>query len=253
MPTTAQQIITGSLTDIGELGQGEDPSTEDLNYGLVRLNSILDTISTERLSLFCVFNNIFALVANQQDYTFGPSAADFTSIGRPVLIQSAAIIPLATLRFPMNLLTAKQWAMIPEKGLVGVLPTDLYDDAQYPNRGIHVCPIPSGSTQLEIYYWAALEQFATLDQELAMPPGYLDFLKYTLMLHLSPAYNKPIDPAILALAQSKKAAIQTINAQILAGSYGETRTLHGPNIGAAIVPPIMTPGGQGGEPGPVTF
>lgn len=250
---TAQDIITGALIDIGELGQGEIPSDDDLAYGLVRLNGLVQTWSVERLSLFCVFTQIFALIANQQDYTFGPSAADFTSIGRPVLIQTAAIIPLATLRFPMNILTAKQWAMIPEKGLVGVLPTDLYDDAQYPNRGIHVAPIPSGATQLELYYWAALTQFATLDQELEMPPGYLDALKYTLMLHLSPAYNKPIDPAILALAQSKKAAIQTINAQILSGSYGETRTLHGPNIGAAIVPPIMTPGGQGGEPGPVNF
>ncbi len=252
MPS-AQDIITGAMVDIGEAGAGEVLATEDLQYGLIRLNGIIDSWSTERLSLYCVFNNTFALIANQQDYTFGPSAADFTSIGRPVLIQTLAIIPLATLRFQMNMLTAKQWAMIPEKGLVGILPTDVYVDAQFPNMGIHVAPIPSGTPGLEIYYWAALTQFATLDQELAMPPGYLDALKYTLMLHLSPAYNKPIDPAILALAQSKKAAIQTINAQILAGSYGETRTLHGPNIGAAITPPIMTPGGQGGEPGPVNF
>lgn len=253
MATTAQDIIVGSLVDIGELGVGEDPSTEDLQYGLIRLNGIVDEWSTSRLTLFCVFQALFTLIANQQDYTFGPSAADFTSIGRPVLIQTLAIIPLATLRFQMNLLTAKQWAMIPEKGLVGVLPTDCYIDGQYPNMGIHVAPIPSGTPGLEIYYWAALQQFANLTDVLEMPPGYIDALKYTLMLHLSPAYNKPIDPAILALAQSKKAAIQTINAQILSGSFGETRTLHGPNIGAAIVPPIMTPGGQGGEPGPVQF
>lgn len=253
MPTTAQQIIEGALTDIGELGAGEVAGTDDLNYGLTRLNSLIDTWSIERLSLYTVRNGRFTLVPNQQDYTFGPSAADFTTIGRPVLIQTAAMIPLATIRFQMNHLTAKQWAEIPEKGLVGVLPTDFYQDGDFPNMGIHVAPIPSGAIDIEIYYWAALAQFADLSSPLAMPPGYLDALKYTLMLHLSPAYNKPIDPAILALAQSKKAAIQTLNAQILSGSFGESRTLHGPNIGAAVTPPVLTPGGQGGEPGPVNF
>ena len=190
------------------------------------------------------------------DYTFGPSGADFTTIGRPVLIQTMSIVLAGTtIRFPMNMLTAKQWAMIPEKGLTGVLPTDVYLVQQYPNTGIHLAPIPNAIQGLgSLLLGGALavpgpRALPTLDS----PPGYMDALKYTLMLHLSPAYEKPIDPAILALAQSKKQAIQTINAQILAGSFGETRTLHGPNIGAAIEPPINTPGGQGGEPGPVTF
>lgn len=251
---TAQDIITGALIDIGEVGAGEVCSDDDLNYGLIRLQGILDTWSTERLSLYCVFQALFTLIANQQDYTFGPSAADFTSIGRPVLIQTMSIVLSGTtIELPMNMLTSKQWAMIPEKGLTGMLPTDVYLDQQFPNTGIHLAPIPSGTPGLKIFYWAALQQFASLADTLSMPPGYLDALKYTLMLHLSPAYEKPIDPAILALAQSKKAAIQTINAQILSGSFGESRTLHGPNIGAAVVPPVMTPGGQGGEPGPVQF
>lgn len=251
MPT-AQEIIVGSLVDIGELGQGEDASAEDLSYGLTRLNGIINTWSTERLSLFTVKRGQVTLVAAQQDYTLGPSGT-FTAFGRPVLVQTASIIVVATVRFQMNMLTAKQWALIPEKGVTGVLPTDIYFDGEYPNMGFHVAPIPSGTPAMEFYYWAPLTEFATLGESLAMPPGYLDALKYTLMLHLSPAYNKPIDPAIVALAGQKKAAIQTINAQILSGSFGETRTLHGPNVGAAIVPPIMTPSGQGGEPGPVNF
>ena len=250
---TAQEIITQALINIGELGQGEDPSTEDLNNALVRLNGILGSWSTERLSLYTVKRGQVTLVAGTQDYTLGPTGT-FTTYGRPVLIQTAAIIiPGTTIRFQMNMLTAKQWSIIPEKGVQGVLPTDFYQDGEYPNMGFHVAPIPTGTPAMEFYFWAELTQFASLSAELSMPPGYLDALTYTLMLHLSPAYNKPIDPAIVALAQSKKQAIQTINAQILSGSYGETRTLHGPNVGAAIVPPIFTPGGQGGEPGPVQF
>ncbi len=251
---TAQDIITGALIDIGEVGAGEVAGTDDLNYGLIRLNGIIDTWSVERLSLYTVRNQIFALIGTIQDYTFGESGATFTTIGRPLLIQTiAAILPGTSIRFLMNLLTSKQWALIPEKSLTGILPTDCYQDGDFPNLGIHLAPIPSGAINIEVYYWAALAQFADLTSQLQMPPGYLDALKYTLMLHLSPAYNKPIDPAILALAQSKKAAIQSLNAQILSGSFGESRTLHGPNIGAAVTPPVLTPGGQGGEPGPVNF
>lgn len=251
---TSTQIITGALNDIGEVGAGEVTSPDDLSYGLIRLNGIIDQWSTERLSLYAVTRALLTLVANQQDYTMGPSGATFTSAGRPVLVQTMSIVLSGTsIRFPMNMLTAKQWAMIPEKGLSGLLPTDVYVDMQFPNLGFHLAPIPTVAQGIEIFYWAALTQFPDLVTDVGFPPGYMDALKYTLMLHLSPAYEKPIDPAILALAQSKKQAIQTINAQILSGSFGETRTLHGPNIGAAVVPPIMTPGGQGGEPGPVTF
>lgn len=252
---TAQDIIESALRDIGELGAGEVASTDDLNYGLTRLNGILDSWSTEDLSLYTKRRGQFTLTAGLQDYTLGVGGggATFTSIGRPVLIQTAAIIlPGTTIRFQMNMLTSKQWSMITEKGLSGVLPTDFYQDQDFPNAGFHVAPIPNGTPDIELYYWAALSQFSSLGASLAMPPGYLDALKYTLMLHISPAYEKPIDPSILALAQSKKAAIQTLNAQILSGSFGESRTLHGPNIGS-ITPPVLTPGGQGGEPGPVNF
>lgn len=253
---TATQIIEDALQSIGEVGAGEVTGVDDLNYGLIRLNGIIDEWSVSRLNLYAVVRALLTLIANQQDYTMGPSGggATFTSEGRPVLIQTMSIVLSGTtIRFPMNMLTAKQWAMIPEKGLAGLLPTDVYVDMQFPNLGFHLAPIPTVAQGIEIFYWAALSQFPDLTTDVGFPPGYMDALKYTLMLHLSPAYEKPIDPAILALAQSKKQAIQTINAQILAGSFGETRTLHGPNIGAAIEPPITTPGGQGGEPGPVTF
>lgn len=248
---TAEDLIVGALTDIGELGQGEDPSPDDLAYGLIRLNGVLDSWSTERLSLFTLGLGLITLVANVQDYTLGPSGT-FTAFGRPVLIQTATIV-IGGIRWPLSILTSKEWAMIPEKGLTGLLPTAVYLDQAFPNSGIHVHPIPSGTPSLEFYFWGALQQFANLGDVLNAPPGYQDALKYTLMLHLSPAYNKPIDPAILALAQQKKAAIQTLNAQILSGSFGESMTLRGPNIGGAVTAPILTPAGQGGEPGPVNF
>lgn len=248
---TVLELITDCLVSLGEVGQGETVNTDDQSYCLTRLNGLLDSWSTERLSLYAVKRGQFTLVAGTQDYTIGPSGT-FTTIGRPVLIQTAAIIPVGTIRFQMNVLTSKQWALIQEKGLTGILPTDIYLDQEFPNAGIHLWPIPSGTPDIEIYYWAPLPIFATVGDTFSLPPGYNDAVKYGLLVHLAQAYNKSVDPAILALAQAKKAAIQTLNAQILAGSFGESRTLHGPNIGAPT-PPALTPPGNGGEPGPVNF
>lgn len=88
---TAQQIITDSLTLIGEIGRGQTPNTEELQHALDILNALLEIWSTERLSLYTVKRVRFTLVPLQQDYTIGPTGADFTN-ERPVLIQTATIV-----------------------------------------------------------------------------------------------------------------------------------------------------------------
>ncbi len=88
---TAQDVVTDALVIIGELGRGQTPNTEELQHGLDVLNGILDIWSTERLSLHKVKRVRFTLVPGQQDYTIGPTGADFTN-ERPVLIQTATIV-----------------------------------------------------------------------------------------------------------------------------------------------------------------
>lgn len=88
---SAQDIITEALIAAGELGRGQTPSTEDLQHGLDVLNALLDSWSTDRLSLHTVKKAQFALVAGQQDYSIGPTSSDFVN-ERPVLIQTATVI-----------------------------------------------------------------------------------------------------------------------------------------------------------------
>ena len=237
--STAQDIIIQALTTLGELGQNEPASADDLSYCLTRLNGMIDSWSTERLSLYMMTQGLYTLTANTQDYSIGPSVT-LSSGTRPALIETASMIVTGTIRNPMNMLSSKQWAVIPEKGLTGLLPTDLYVDQNYPNVGLHVWPIPSGTPAMELFYWAPLQQFASLSASLSMPYGYQDALTFGLMLNIAAGYNKALDPALVALAGQKKAAIQSINAQILSGSYGPSRTLQDANIGA-IVPPALAP------------
>ncbi len=87
----ASDIITDALTAISEISRGQGPSPEDLANGLFLLNNLLDSMSTDRLSIYAVKKLDLTLTIGKQDYTIGPTGADFTN-ERPVLIQTAAII-----------------------------------------------------------------------------------------------------------------------------------------------------------------
>lgn len=88
---TAADIITDALTAISEISRNQTPAPEDFDKGLSELNDLLDSLSAERLGIYAVKPLALQLTPGQQDYTIGPTGADFTN-ERPVLIQTAAII-----------------------------------------------------------------------------------------------------------------------------------------------------------------
>lgn len=151
----------------------------------------------------------------------------------------------------MSILTAKQWATIREKGIEG-LPLDIYFDHDYPNAGFHLWPIPNMAYGIQFYYWAALTSFATKDSAEELPQGYYDLLVYELAMRLCQVYRRPIPPAVKALAVNARKIVADLNAQIISGSFQESRTLDGPNEGEtqpkALGPPEprLLPG-SGGE------
>lgn len=87
---TVQDLITDTLVTMGELRPGQSPSPDDLQYGFSQLNALLDSWSTERLSLFTVESAEYQLSAGIQDYTLGPTG-DFVQ-ERPALIQTVVIL-----------------------------------------------------------------------------------------------------------------------------------------------------------------
>lgn len=150
----------------------------------------------------------------------------------------------------MSILTAKQWATIREKGIPG-LPTDIYFDHDYPNAGFHLWPVPNQNYGIQLFYWAALTAFATKDSAEELPQGYYDLLVYELAMRLCQVYRRAVPAPIQALAKNARKMVADLNAQIIDGSFQESRTLDGPNIGEpqpkALGPPEprLLPGSSG--------
>src|SRR5205823_1907815 len=157
---TANDLIAFSLRLINVLASGEVPSGAEAADALVILNQMLESWSADRLEIFSVNRSaLFSLVAGQQTYLMGTGAADFNT-PRPVVISRMGIISQPSssqpLELPLNYMTDDEWAMIPVKNVQSALPLNVWDDQNFPYRGLNFWPIPNVAVSVVFYAWAAL-------------------------------------------------------------------------------------------------
>lgn len=69
--TTAQDIIVGALRFINVYAPGDSLSAEDANDALSTLNDLLDSWSTDKISVFASNENTFTYTPGQYQYTIG--------------------------------------------------------------------------------------------------------------------------------------------------------------------------------------
>lgn len=206
-------LISSSLRLIGVLASGETASGAEAADGLDILNDMIDSWNTERLMVFTIQRQVFSLTSGVQDYTMG-TGGDF-NVDRPARIERAGIISLTNpsqpLELPIDYLTDAQWQNIPVKNIQSALSTKVWDDQNFPLRGLHYWPIPNTAIDATLYTWTALTQFADLVTDYTFPPGYAKALRYNLALDLAPEYGREVPASVAAQAVLSKAAIQSLN------------------------------------------
>jgi hypothetical protein len=79
--TTALDIVSRALKDIGALEAGETPSSDSAQDALDMLNDMLDQWSNEDMMVFNFTEIIFPVIAGQTQYTIGPNPSTANFIG----------------------------------------------------------------------------------------------------------------------------------------------------------------------------
>jgi len=79
--TTALDIVSRALKDIGALEAGETPSSDSAQDALDMLNDMLDQWSNEDMIVFNFTEIIFPVIAGQTQYTIGPNPSTPNFIG----------------------------------------------------------------------------------------------------------------------------------------------------------------------------
>jgi hypothetical protein len=208
---TAQNIIDLAALDIGVLASGETLQPEEYVDCLNKLNGMMQAWDTMRLNIFAASEAVYTLTSGQYLYTIGTEGSPSFNALRPVSIRAANIIS-GGLRFGIRIISVEDWAMLPEQSNVATVPRLLYYDNDYPQARIYLNPGPnSSSTQLELFTWEQLTQFASLTTPFDLPPAYQNAIEWNLAVDLCDMFGRPITQTVAGNAQRYMQALQGLN------------------------------------------
>ena len=215
--TSAVDLLTLALKDIGALGIGQSIGPDDTADGLATLNMMLGEWQAERLSVYHLVDTAIPSTG-AQSYTVG-SGGNF-NIQRPVRIEAAYARLNAgsqsAIDYPVKLIDAREdYAKIALKGLTS-FPEWAFYDASYPMGNLLYYPIPNASFELHILTMEVLPQFAAPGVQISLPPQYLSAIRYNLGPYLAPSYQIEPLPSLIRRAANAKKIIKRMNAQIQA-------------------------------------
>lgn len=189
------------------IGVTDTPSAEEINDGLTTLNALLDTLWNENLMVYTHTESSFVLTAGDGVYTIG-TGGDI-NVSRPRDIRSA-YVRYGDVDYQLEMLADEDYESIPIKTISGI-PSRLYYEQAYPLGTIHLFPYPTGVMTLYYSVPKRLESFATVNEDVDLPPGYEDLLAYLHAVHYAPEYGVEPSPTVVALAREKKAIIKRRN------------------------------------------
>jgi hypothetical protein len=212
--TTAVDLITLALKDIGALGIGQAISAEDTADALATLNMMLGQWQGERLSVYHLVDTAIPSTG-KQTYTIG-TGGDF-NIQRPVKINAAYARLNAgsstPIDYPVTVIDSREdYSRIALKSLQS-FPSWVYYDPAFPLGNLDFYPVPNNTFELHIVTQDALPQFTAPAQVVNLPPEYMAAIRYNLGLYLAPSYQLDPQRSLVGLALNAKRVVKRMNWQ----------------------------------------
>jgi hypothetical protein len=209
--TTALDQITGAMRLLGMLAEGEEPSAAAAQDGLVAMNQMLDSWSTERLAVFSTQDQMFTWPPNTISRTLGPTG-DFVG-NRPVLLDDSTYFrdPSNGISFGIKILNQQQYNGIAVKTVTSTYPQVIWVNTSMPNVDMYIYPVPTKALEWHFISVTELAEPATLSTVLVVPPGYLRAFRYCLACEMAPEFGVEPSPTVSRIAMVSKRDIKRIN------------------------------------------
>ena len=220
---TVNDLVTDAYIEIGVTAPGEEPSPEESQWGLRKINEVLDVWQAMRNKVYSYQWPIFTFQAGINPVLLGPSPlAQWSIPQRPVRLESAALILNAgfPVDLPINIRDKDWWALNQVKSIQTNVPTDCYPDYTWPDASLYFWPVINVGSQVRLQLWNTVNSFVSITDPIGgpngpgtMPPAYRTALKLTLAETLLPSSNRPQNPQLSAMALVARAAMIGPNAQ----------------------------------------
>jgi hypothetical protein len=218
--TTALALIRHSLRKIGVIDPAETLSAEEAQDGLESLNAMLSTWRLEGLMAYDVERAVFAITADTQTYSLGPSGTWNTTpifgsnATRPVKIDHMGLIDTTQdpdLEVPMEEMSHAEYQDLRLKDLGSTWPTRWQYSASVPLGSVYLWPKPTVNRSAAVYLQRQLHRFTTVQTDVVLADGYEEAIVNNLAIRLCPEYGRGAGPEIIDVAKSSKALIRRNN------------------------------------------
>lgn len=209
MSYTAGDQINRALRLLGVLAEGETPSASESSDALMALNQMLDSWSTERLSVYKTTTQAFTWTGGYASRTLGPSG-DFVGT-RPILLDASTYYKVGDVSYPLMIINEQQYNNIILKTSTSNLPQVIYVNMDHPDVTLYLYPVPSQDIDCKFVSVTPLDEPASLVTVLAFPPGYMRAFAYNLACEIAPEFGVEPPPQVKRTAATSKRNIKRIN------------------------------------------
>ena len=208
---TTGDLINGAMRLIGMLAEGESPSAAASADALVAMQQMIDSWSTERLSVYTTQEQVFTWPASQLSQTLGPTG-DFIG-NRPIMLDDSTYFVDASsgISYGIKIINQQQYDGIAVKTVTSSFPQVMWINTNYPNVDLHVYPVPTRALEWHFISVDPLDQPATLSTALTFPPGYLRAFRYNLACEIAPEFGVEPSPQVQRIAMTSKRNLKRIN------------------------------------------
>jgi hypothetical protein len=206
--STALDIMTDSLQEIGVYAPGETLSDADQELSFSVLNVMLDEWASESIFVYQLVATTFATIANQQTYTIGLSGSPTITAARPQKIAygpDGASITIASTTTQINVVSAIEYQSLAGYTPSAGTPDTLWYNAVYPAGILTLLPTPNAVGTVTFQAWSPLLAFATLETEYALATGFYEAVRDNLAVLLKSYFtNTEIDKDVGLKAVTSK-------------------------------------------------
>lgn len=216
---TANDLIYASFKRGRILGQDQTPTAGEASDALAALNRMMDTWWIDRLAVFQILQENFALVAGQSSRTIGVGGNFNTTW--PVKIVDGCFLRRSGVDYPVKVIDDRtMYDRIMVKSNQG-MPFTLFYDRAYPLGTIYFYYTPDAADTIYLNSWKRLQTFASLVTAVSLPPGYEDLIVDGLAIKLCPDYGLSAPKDVKDNFSTVKKALGQVNAPSLVMSIDQ--------------------------------
>jgi len=210
MAYTAGDQINRALRLLGILAEGETASAATSQDALTAMNQMIDSWSTERLSVFCTQDQIFNWPVGEIKRTLGPSG-DFVG-NRPIQLDDGTYFRAPSgVSYGIKIINQDQYNGIAVKTSTSTFPQVIFVNNTFPNVEMYIYPRPTQLLEWHFISVQELTQPALLATELFFPPGYMRAFAYNLAMEIAPEFGVEPSPQVQRIAMTSKRNLKRIN------------------------------------------